>query len=74
MEEEEDSRKGGGDASDPALLAQLVFVKMDEVVDYLKTLDYEKDFCKKLKFKPFSRYTGMEEKCSVCGRGFKSHS
>ena len=44
------------DASDPALLAQLVFVKMDEVVDYLKTLDYEKDFCKKLKFKPFSRH------------------
>eukprot|EP00731_Ephydatia_muelleri_P036023 Em0192g13a len=29
---------------------------MDEVVDYLKTLDYEKDFCKKLKFKPFSRH------------------
>eukprot|EP00731_Ephydatia_muelleri_P030340 Em0021g863a len=36
---------------------------MDEVVDYLKTLDYEKDFCKKLKFKPFSRYTGTILRC-----------
>ena len=56
MEDEEEPRNGGSDASDTTLLAQLVFVKMDEVVDYLKILDYEKEFCKKLKFKPFSRY------------------
>ena len=56
MEEEEEPRKGGSETSDATLLAQLVFVKMDEVVDYLKILDYEKEFCKKLKFKPFSRY------------------
>lgn len=46
-----------GELSDNPLLAHLVFVKMEDVMDKLKLLNYEQGFCKKLKFKPFSRYT-----------------
>ena len=45
-----------GDLSDNPLLSHLVFVKMEDLMDKLKLLDYEQGFCKKLKFKPFSRY------------------
>ena len=41
--------------SDNPLLAQLVFVKMEELMDKLKLLDYEEAFCAALKFKPFPR-------------------
>lgn len=44
------------DLSDNPLLFQLVFAKMEDIMDKLKLLDYESKFCKKLKFKPFSRY------------------
>lgn len=54
MEGEEGSRKAG-DLSDNPLLAHLVIVKMEEIMDKLKLLDYESGFCKKLKFKPFPR-------------------
>ena len=54
MEGEEGSRKAG-DLSDNPLLAHLVIVKMEEIMDKLKLLDYETGFCKKLKFKPFPR-------------------
>ncbi len=47
------------DMSDNPLLFQLVFVKMEDVMDKLKLLDYESKFCKKLKFKPFSRYAKL---------------
>ena len=58
MEGEEGSRKVG-DLSDNPLLAHLVFVKMEEIMDKLKLLDYETGFCKKLKFKPFPRQVLM---------------
>lgn len=41
--------------SDNPLLAQLVFVKMEEAMDKLKLLDYEAEFCAALKFRPFPR-------------------
>ncbi len=44
-----------GELSDNPLLAHLVFVKMEELMDKLKLLNYERGFCGKLKFKPFSR-------------------
>lgn len=55
MEGEEGGRKVG-DLSDNPLLTHLVIVKMEEIMDKLKLLDYETGFCKKLKFKPFPRY------------------
>ena len=53
MESEEGRR--GGELSDNPLLAHLVFVKMEDLSDRLKLLDYETRFCKQHKFKPFSR-------------------
>lgn len=53
--EGEEARRDGGDLSDNPLLAHLVFVRMGELMDNLKLLDYEKGFCKALRFKPFSR-------------------
>ena len=53
MESEEGRR--GGELSDNPLLAHLVFVKMEDLADRLKLLDYETRFCKQRKFKPFSR-------------------
>ena len=58
MEGEEGGRKLG-DLSENPLLAQLVIVKMEEIMDKLKLLDYETGFCKKLKFKPFPRQVGL---------------
>lgn len=55
MEGEEGSRRTG-DLSENPLLAHLVFVKMEDIMDKLKLLHYEADFCKKLRFKPFARY------------------
>ena len=54
MEGEEGNRKAL-DLSDNPLLSHLVIVKMEEIMDKLKLLDYETGFCKKLKFKPFPR-------------------
>ena len=54
MEGEEGNRKVG-DLSENPLLAHLVIIKMEEIMDKLKLLDYETEFCKKLKFKPFPR-------------------
>ena len=54
MEGEEGSRKAGN-LSDNPLLVHLVIIKMEEIMDKLKLLDYEAGFCKKLKFKPFPR-------------------
>ncbi len=55
MEGEEDTRRGGGEPSDSPLLAYLVFTKMEEVADKLKLLNYELEFCKRLRLKPFSK-------------------
>ena len=52
MEEEEVRR----DLAESPLLAHLVVLKMEEVMDKLKLLDYEKLFCKSLKFRPLPRY------------------
>ena len=54
MDGEEDTRRSG-DATDSPLLAYLVFIKMEEVADKLKLLNYEIGFCKQHKFKPLSR-------------------
>ena len=63
MEGEEGS--GGrrtGDLSDNPLLAQLVFVKMEDIMDKLKLLDYEADFCNKiLKTKPFPKCVWLQD-------------
>lgn len=56
MEGEEGSRRTG-ELSENPLLTHLIFVKMEDIMDKLKLLNYESGFCKKLKFKPFSRYT-----------------
>ena len=56
---EGDENSGGrrtGELSDNPLLAQLVFVKMEDIMDKLKLLNYEADFCKTLKMKPFPKY------------------
>lgn len=56
--EGEESVSGGrrtGDLSENPLLTQLIFIKMEDTMDKLKLLQYENEFCKKLKFKPFSR-------------------
>ncbi len=44
-----------GDLAENPLLAQLVFFKMEGIMDKLKLLQYESGFCQKLKFKPFPR-------------------
>lgn len=54
MEGDEGGRRTG-DLSDNPLLAHTVFIKMEEIMDELKLLQYETNFCKKLKFKPFPR-------------------
>ena len=54
---EEVARKGSTlGLADNQQLAQLVFVKMEDIMDKLKLLNYEIDFCKNLKFKPVSKY------------------
>ena len=55
MEDEGARRGGGGDLSDNPLTAHLVVVRMEEIADNLKLLDYERGFCKHLKFKPLPR-------------------
>ena len=55
MDDEDVRRGAGGDLSDNPLLAQLVVVKMEDLQDNLKLLNYEVGFCKKLKLKPFPR-------------------
>lgn len=49
-----------GDHTDNPLLAQMVTVKMEDIMDKLKLLRYESDFCKKLKFKPLPKYVQRE--------------
>ena len=56
---EEGGGRRAGDLSENPLLAHLIFVKMEEIMDKLKLLDYEVGFCKKLKFKPFPRQVGQ---------------
>ena len=53
-EENTGSRKTG-DLSDNPLLVQLIFVKMEDIMDKLKLLNYETQFCKTLKMKPFPK-------------------
>lgn len=53
MEGEEARRTG--ELSDNPLLAHLVFLRMEDLMDKLKLLDYEHGFCKNLRFKPLSR-------------------
>ena len=45
----------GGDLSESPLLTHLLVMKMEDIMDKLKLLNYEKKFCKALKFRPFPR-------------------
>lgn len=47
-----------GSTDDP-LLSHLVLIKMEDVMDKLKLLNYEKEFCRKLKLRPIPRYIVM---------------
>jgi len=53
MDEEDNTRLEA--ASNPQLV-HLVFLKMEDLMDGLKLLNYEKEFCQQFKFKPFPRY------------------
>ncbi|CAI8051186.1 Intraflagellar transport protein 57 homolog, partial [Geodia barretti] len=46
----------GHDLSDNPLTAHLVVVRMENISDNLKLLDYERGFCKGLNFKPIPRH------------------
>ena len=54
-EMEDETRRGGEVADAPGLAYVNSFQTMEELLDKLKLLDYETDFCKGLGFKPFSR-------------------
>ena len=53
MEEDDNART---ELSSNPQLAHLVFIKMEDLMDGLKLLNYETKFCKQFKFKPFPRY------------------
>ena len=52
MEEDDNART---ESSSNPQLAHLVFMKMEDLMDGLKLLNYETKFCKQFKFKPFPR-------------------
>lgn len=59
MADETEQRRGGGEggaADGPGLVYMNTFVKMEEVLDQLKLLDYEGDFCESWNIKQFSRH------------------
>ena len=45
-----------GELSANPLLAQMVVVRTEEMMDNLRLLDYERRFCRKLRIKPLPRY------------------
>ena len=53
MEEDDNART---ELSGNPQLSHLVFIKMEDLMDGLKLLNYETKFCKQFKFKPFPRY------------------
>ena len=53
--EGEEGRRTATELSENPLLAHMVFVKMDELMDKLKILNYENRFCRELKFRPIPR-------------------
>lgn len=53
MEDDDNART---ELSGNPQLAHLVFIKMEDLMDGLKLLNYEAKFCKQFKFKPFPRY------------------
>ena len=55
MEEDEATKHGSGELSDNPLTTHLVVMRMNELMDNLKLLDYENAFCRQLKFKPLPR-------------------
>ena len=53
---EGEARRGGeGSAEGAAMGFMLSVVVMEDLVEKLKLLDYETEFCKKFGFRPFSR-------------------
>ncbi|KAH9504789.1 Intraflagellar transport protein 57 [Bulinus truncatus] len=54
----EDKRRGGGDEVEDGGpgLAYMPFVVMEELLDKLRLLAYEKEFCKKMNLKPLNRH------------------
>ena len=53
MEEDDNART---ELTSNPQLVHLVFIKMEDLMDGLKLLNYETKFCRQFKFKPFSRY------------------
>ena len=55
----DDKKRGGDEGEDvgPGLV-YMPFVVMEELLDKLRLLDYEKDFVRKLNLKPINRYSG----------------
>ena len=51
---EGESRRGGGEGADTMVYMNTVGV-MEELLEKLKLLDYESEFCKKMNLRPFSR-------------------
>lgn len=46
--------EGEGESQSP-LLSHLITLRIEEAIDKLKILGYEKNFCQKLKFRPIPR-------------------
>lgn len=54
---EGEARRGADAATDNASLGYMLTVGvMEEVLEKLKLLDYETDFCKQMGFRPLSRF------------------
>lgn len=56
MEEDDNAR---AEVSSNPQLAHLVFIKMEDLMDGLKLLNYETKFSKQFNFKPFPRYQSI---------------
>lgn len=54
---EGEARRGTDAAADNASMGYMLTVgTMEEVLEKLKLLDYETDFCKQMGFRPLTRY------------------
>lgn len=52
--------EGGEGETQSPLLSHLVLLRLEEAVDKLKILGYEKDFCQRLRFRPIPRSVFFE--------------
>ena len=52
--------EGGEGETQSPLLSHLVLLRLEEAIDKLKILGYEKDFCQRLRFRPIPRSVFFE--------------